>query len=162
MEDIKYEGLMGILSEIKKGVSVIQMNNKVNENQQVNQPVSKEEIEKIVHEKGSVMATFIELKIKQQMENQTNAINKKLSAMPVSANGSFPPLMKIAFFGFEFLRTSVVIFILSVVVFWSLIMNIKQMDNYKVLKTRCNQLNEYVIHLQKTEKTEKEKGNKVK
>ena len=29
MEDIKYEKLMGILSEIKKGVSVIQMNNKL-------------------------------------------------------------------------------------------------------------------------------------
>ena len=28
MEDIKYEGLMGILSEIKKGVSVIQAGNK--------------------------------------------------------------------------------------------------------------------------------------
>ena len=162
MEDVKYEGLMGILFEIKKGVSVIQMNNKVNENQQVNQPVSKEEIEKIVHEKVSVMATFIELKIKQQMENQTNAINKKLSALPVSANGSFPPPKKITFFGFEFLRTSVVIFILSVAISWSLVMNIKQIDSNKVLKIQCNQLNEYVIHLQKAEKTDKEKGNKVK
>jgi hypothetical protein len=162
MEDIKYEGLMGILSEIKKGISVIQMNNKVNENQQVNQPISKEEIEKIVHEKVSVMATFIELKIKQQMENQTNAINQKMSAVPVYGNHSFPPPKKITFFGFEFLRTSVVIFILSVAISWSLVMNIKQIDDYRVLKTRSNQLTEYVIQLQKSEKIEKVKGNKEK
>ena len=127
--------------------------------EKVNQSVSKEDIEKIVHEKVSVMATFIELKIKQQTENQTNAINKKLDTLPVSGNGSFPQPKKIAFFGFEFLRTSVVIFILSLIVFWSLVMNIKQMDNYQALKAQNNQLTEYNQHF---EKTEKEKSKKVK
>jgi len=127
--------------------------------EQVNQSVSKEEIEEIVHDKVSVMATFIESKIKQQTENQTNAINKKLDALPISGNGSFPQPKKIAFFGFEFLRTSVVIFILSLVVFWSLVMNIKLLDNYNALKTQNNQLMEYIQHLGKTEK---EKNGKMK
>jgi len=120
--------------------------------EQANQSVSKEEIEKIVHEKVSVMATFIELKIKQQTENLTNAINKKMSTLSFSGNGSFPQPKKIAFFGFEFLRTSVVIFILSMVIFWSLAMNIKQMDNYKALKTKYNQLTEYIYQMQQDKK----------
>ena len=123
--------------------------------EQVNQSVSKEEIKKTVHEEVSVLATFIDLKIKQQIENQTNSINKKLGALPVSGNGSFSQPKKVTFFGFEFLRTSVVIFCLSVAIFWSLVMNIKQMDNYQVLKTQYNQLTEHVIHLQTTEKIKK-------
>ena len=120
--------------------------------EQVNQFVSKEEIEKIIHEKVSALATFVELKIKQQTENQTNAINNKLSNLSFSGNGSFAQPKKIAFFGFEFLRTSVVIFILSLVVFWSLAMNIKQMDNYQALIAQNNQQTEYFQQLQQSEK----------
>ena len=127
--------------------------------EQVNPPVSKEEIKKTVHEEASITATFIELKIKQQTENLTNAINKKFSTLSFSGNGSFAQSKKIAFFGFEFLQTSVVIFILSVAIFWLLVMNIKQMDNYKQLKTRNNQQTEYIQHL---EKTEIEKSKKLK
>ena len=116
--------------------------------EQVNQSVSKEEIERIVHEKVSLMAGFIEMKMKQQIENQTNAINKKLGTLSFSGNGSFAQPKKIAFFGFEFLRTSVVIFILSLIFFWSLAMNIKQMDNYQALKTQNNQQIEYIQKLQ--------------
>ena len=148
MEDIKYEGLMGILFEIKKEVNVIQAENKAKGNQQVNQSVSKEDIEKIVHDKVSVLATFLELKIKQQIDNQTNVINKKLDTMPFPKNVSLPQPKKIAFFGFEFLRTSVVIFIFSVAIFWSLVMNLKQLDNYNELKTQYNQLTNYAIQLQ--------------
>jgi len=116
--------------------------------EQVNQSVSKEEIEKIVHEQASILITFIELKIKQQTENQTNAINKKLGTLSFSGNGSYAQPKKIAFFGFEFLRTSVVFFVLSLIIFWSLAMNIKQMDNYQALKTQNNQQTEYIQKLQ--------------
>jgi len=162
MDEIQYEGLLGMMSENNKKQDAILAICKAKENQQVNQSVSKEEIEKIVHDKVSDMATSLELKIKQQIENQTNAINKKLVALPVCGNESFPQTKKITFFGFEFLRSSVVILILSIVVFWSLVVNIKQMDNNEALKAHCNQLTEYVIHLQKTEKVEKPKGNKAK
>jgi len=169
MEDIKYEGLMGILSEIKKGVSNILADNKANESRPINQSVSKEEIEKIVEKKVATVANYIELRLKQQTENQTknlieaiNGMDKKIENLPVSQNVSFPQPKKIVFFGFEFLRTSVVIFTLSVFVFWSLVMNIKQMDDCQFWKTQYNQLNEYVIQLQKSEKTEKMKGNKGK
>jgi len=155
MEEVQYEGLLGIASEHNKKLDAILAISKAKENQQVNQSVSKEEIEKIVHDKVSIMATFIEIKIKQQIENQTNAINKKMNALPVSQNVSFPQPKKIAFFGFEFLRTSVVIFCLSVAIFWSLVINIKQMDNYHDLKVQYNRQAEYVIQLQTTEKIKK-------
>ena len=168
MDEIQYEGLLGIESEQNKKLDAILATCKAKENQQVNQSDLKEDIEKTVHEKVSLMAGFIELKTKQQTENQTkilaeaiNEVSKKIENLPIFQNDSFPPPKKIAFFGFEFLRTSVVIFILSVVIFWSLVMNIKQMDNYKALKTQNNQLNEY-IQLQKTEKIEKSKVNKAK
>jgi len=64
--------------------------------------------------------------------------------MPIPRNVSFSQPKKIAFLGFEFLGTSVVIYILSVVIFRSLAMNIKQMDNYKALKTKYNQLTENI------------------
>jgi len=168
-EDVKYEGLLGMMSENNKKQDAILAICKAKENQPVNQSVSKEEIEKIVHDKVSVMATFMDLKIKQQTENQTkiltaaiNGVDKKIENLSVSQVISYPQPKKIAFFGFEFLRTSVVIFILSVLIFWSLVMNIKQMDNYSELKTQYNQLTESVNQLQKTEKTEKAKGNKAK
>jgi hypothetical protein len=162
MEDVNYDGLFGMMSENNKKQDAILVICKAIEKQQVNQPVSKEEVEAIVSEKVSAMENSIELKIKQQIENQTNAISKKFSALPVSVNGSFPQPKKIAFFGFEFLRTSVVIFSLSVAIFWSLVMNIKQMDDNKALKIQCNQLTESVMQLQKTQEIEKAEKPKVK
>lgn len=126
-----------------------------------NQSISKEEIEKIVHEKTSALATFMELKIKQQTNNQTNIINKELDTMSFLKNVSFSQPKKIAFFGFEFLRTSVVIFVLSMIIFWLLVMNIKQMDNYQALKTQNNQLTEYVNQMQQAEKPQ-DKSRKAK
>jgi len=168
MEEIQYEGLMGMLSENNKKQDAILVLCKAKENQQSNQSVSKEEIETIVKDKVTTVANYIELRLKQQTENQTkilnvaiNGVNKTIEKIPVSQNVSFPQHKKIAFFGFEFLRTSVVIFILSVIIFWSFVMNIKQMDNYSALKTRCNQLSEFVLQLQ-SDKVVKEKGNKSK
>ena len=159
MENVNYDGLLGILSNIKKGVDIIHEENKAKENQQVNQSVSKEEIDAIVKDKVTTIANYIELRLKQQTENQTkilnaaiNGVNKTIEKIPVSQNVSFPQPKKIAFFGFEFLRTSVVIFILSVAIFWLLVMNIKQMNNYQALKTQYNQLTEHVIHLEQIEK----------
>ena len=166
MDEIQYEGLLGIESEQNKKLDAILATCKAKENQQVNQSVSKEEIDAIVKDKVTTVANYIELRVKQQTENQTkiliesiNGICKKIDNFPISTNVPFPLPKKIAFFGFEFLRTSVVIFILSVTIFWSLVMNIKQMDNYEKLKTQCNQLTEY-IQLQKTEKVEKAKRGK--
>ena len=168
MEDIKYEGLMGILSEIKKDTGVIRADSKTKENQQVSQSVSKEEIDAIVKDKVTTVANYIELRLKQQTENQTkiiaaaiNVVNKKIETLPVSANVSFPQAKKITSFGFEFLRTSVVIFSLSVAIFWSLTVNIKQMDNYRALKTKLYQQTEYTMHLEK-EKEEQAKSKKGK
>jgi hypothetical protein len=83
-----------------------------------------------------------------------------LGALPVSGNGSFSQPKKVTFFGFEFLRTSVVIFCLSVAIFWSLTVNIKQMDDYRALKTQLYQQTEYILHLEeaKEEQTKSKKG----
>ena len=133
---------------LNKKLDIIHVDNKAKDNQQVNQSVSKEEIEAIVKDyQAKTLSTIL------------NTIDKKMSTFPVSQSISFSQPKKIAFFGFEFLRTSVVIFILSSVIFWSLVMNIKQMDNNEELKTKNNQLTEYIQHLGKTEK---EKSIKLK
>jgi len=159
MEEVQYDGLMGILSDNNKKQDAIQAICKTIEKQQINQSVSKEEIDAIVKDKVTTVANYIELRVKQQTENQTkiltaaiNGVDKKIETLPVSQNVSFPQPKRITFFGFEFLRTSVVIFILSVTLFWSLVMNIKQMDNCQFWKTQYNQLTEHVIHLEQIEK----------
>ena len=160
MEDVNYDGLLGMMSENNKKQDTIQAICKAIEKQQINQSVSKEEIAAIVKDKVTTIANYIELRIKQQTENQTkiitsaiNGVDKKIENLPVPQSVSFPLPKKIAFFGFEFLRTSVVIYILSVIIFWYFVMNIKQMDNCQFWKTQYNQLNEIVIQLQKTEKS---------
>ena len=161
MEEIQYEGLMGILSENNKKQDAIQAICKAIDKKQINQSVSKEEIETIVKDKVTTVANYIELRLKQQTENQTeifttaiNEVNKKVENLSVPQSVSFPQPKKIAFFGFEFLRTSVVIFCLSVTIFWSLVMNIKQMDNYQAMKTKCIQLTEYIQQIEQLEKQE--------
>ena len=167
MEDIKYEGLMGILSEIKKDTGIIRADSKAKENQQVSQSVSKEEIDAIVKDKVTTVANYIELRLKQHTENQTkiltaaiNGVDKKIETLPVSANVSFPQPKKITFFGFEFLRTSVVIFSLSLAIFWSLTANIKHMDDYRALKIQLYQQTEYILYLEeaKEEQMKSKKG----
>jgi len=168
MDEVQYEGLLGIASEQNKKLDAILAISKVKENQPANQvsipTVSKEEIDAIVKDKVTTVANYIELRIKQQTENQTkilttaiNEVDKKIDNLLTSTNGSFPQPKKIAFFGFEFLRTSVVIFILSVALFWSLVMNIKQIDNNKDLKTQLYQQREYIFQMQQTKKIESKK-----
>jgi len=159
MEDVNYDGLLGMMSENNKKQDAIQAICKAIEKQQVNQSISKEEIAAIVKDKVTTVANYIELRIKQQTENQTkilseaiNGVNKKIETVFVPQNISYQPPKKIAFFRFEFLRTSVVIFILSVAISWSLVVNIKQMNDKQALKTKCNQLTDYIQQIQQSEK----------
>jgi len=174
MDDIKFdEVISGKMTEIDKKLAAIFTCVKAKENQSTNQEIfptaSKEEIETIVKEKVTVIGNYIELRLKQQTEQQTkiltaaiNKIDSKIENLSKSGNVLLEPIMKmfpqpkkIAFFGFEFLKTSFVIFILSIAVFWSLTINIKQMDNYRALKTQLYQQTEYIMKIQKSEKTKK-------
>jgi len=177
MEDIKYEGLMGILSEIKKNTGVIRADSKAKENQVVNQgtniTVSKEEIEAIIKEKTDFIGNFLEHKHKIQTEHHSKIFSAvkeiagKIDALPTPDKISFEPIMKflsqpkkVTIFGFEFLRTSVVIFSLSLAIFWSLTANIKQMDDYRALKIQLYKQTEYILHLEeaKEEQMKSKKG----
>jgi len=179
MEQVQYDGLMGIASEINKKSDAILASCKTKENQTAVQStiptVSKEEMDAIALKYANKLGVYFDSKHKEQIENQkelltaVQSVDKSIKALPTQRNIPFEPTgkiisetKKIAFFGFEFLRSSVVIFILSVAIFWSLVMNIKQMDNYKALKIQYNQLTDYIIHTQKDEKIEKEKGRKAK
>ena len=174
MENIQYEGLLGILSEINKKVDAIQTNSKSKEiqpaNQITNSIISKEEIEAILKGKTDFLGNYFEYKHKILTEHHSKIVSEikavagKIDALPIQGKVSLDPILKllpqpkkVAIFGFEFLRTSLVIFILSVALSWSLIMNIKQLDNYRMLKIKLNQQTEYILHLQQKEKAEKEK-----
>ena len=169
MESIQYEGLLGIMSEINKKIDAIQANSRVKENQPVNQFTSKEEIEAILKEKTDFLGKYFEYKHKIQTEHHSKIVSEiKAIAGKINTfstpNISLEPILKllpqpkkVALWGFEFLRTSLVIFILSVALSWSLIMNIKQMDNCRMLKIKLYQQTEYILHLQQKEKAEKEK-----
>ncbi len=167
MESIQYEGLLGIMSEINKKIDiVIQANSKVKENQTENQSVSKEEIETIVKDKVAVIGNYIELRLKQQTEQQTkilttaiSEVDKKIEISSKSGNVSLEPIMKlfpkpkkVTVCSFEFLRSSVIIFVLILVCFLSLTLNIKQMDDYRALRVQLYQQMEYILHLESTEK----------
>jgi hypothetical protein len=173
MENIQYEGLLGILSEINKKADVIQANSKSKENQPAKQSVSKEEIEEIVKDKVAVIGNYIELRLKQQTEQQTKvltaamkAVETKIDTLPIPEKVSLEAIMKlfsqskkVTVCGFEFLRSSVIIFVLALICFFSLTLNIKQMDDYRALKTQLYQQTEYILHLEKAEKEKSKKPN---
>ena len=66
---------------MNKKLDIIQANCKTKENQPINQPVSKEEIEEIVEDKSATIANYIELKIKQQTENQTRYLTEDINSV---------------------------------------------------------------------------------
>jgi len=169
MESIQYEGLLGIMSEINKKIDIIQANSKVKENQPVNQgtnkTISKEEIEAIMKEKTDFMGNYFEYKHKIQTEHHSKilsavkAVAEKIDALPTPDKVSLEPIMrlfpqskKVMICGFEFLRSSVIIFVLALVCFFSLTLNIKQMDDYRALKVQFYQQAEHILQLEKTEK----------
>ena len=177
MEEIKNEEVFsGMMTEINTKLAAIYASVKTKENKPANREttptVSKEEIEAIAIKYANKAGAYFDSKHREQVENQNKllaaiqSVDNSIKTLSAQRNVPFAPIektfpepKKIAFFGFEFLRSSVVIFILSVAVFWSLVMNIKQMDNYKTLKTRLYQQTEYIMQLQKNEK---EKGKKTK
>ena len=169
MESIQYEGLLGIMSEMNKKIDVIQANSKVKENQPINQgtnkTVFKEEIEAIMKEKIDFMGNYFEHKHKIQTEHHSKIfaaikeIAEKIDALPAPDKillepimNLFPQTKKVTICGFEFLRNSVIIFVLMLVCFFSLTLNIKQMDDYRELKVQLYQQAEYILHLENTEK----------
>jgi hypothetical protein len=91
------------------------------------------------------------------------AKESRVEILPTQETISLETLMKlfpkpriVIIGGFEFLRTSVVIFVLAVVLFWSLAMNIKQMDERRILKIRLEQQTEYLHYLQQEKEEKKE------
>jgi hypothetical protein len=165
MEDINYEGLLGMMSEMNKKLDVIQTNSKVKENQPVNRSVSKEEIEAIVKERTDFLGKYVEYKHKIQTEHHRNlnsaikVVEEKIDALPVAEKVSLEPILnllpkskKVTICGFEFFRTSVVIFVLTLISFFSLVLNIKQMDDCRALKGSYCQQTEYIYHMQNMRK----------
>jgi hypothetical protein len=142
MEGMNYEAILGMMSEINKKLDVIQAISKTKEiqsvNQEINPSVSKEEIELIVKIHSTHLGKFIEKTHNQEAEfynKQITAIyelKKQVKALPAPEKVSLEPLMKlfpkpkkITICGFEFLRTSIIIFVLSIFVFFLLVLNIK-------------------------------------
>jgi hypothetical protein len=164
--------------EYYKKLEVIQANTKTKDIQPINQDmipvVSKGEIDEIVHLHTSHLGKFIEKTHKLEVEKlnllitNTNEIKKQIAALPKPeckfqqqppVEISFDPIIKlfpkpkkITIAGFEFLRSSMIIFALSLAVFWLFVLNIKQMDDYRALKSQYSQQNEYILQMQSTEK----------
>jgi len=173
MEEIKNEEVFsGMMTEINTKLAAIYASVKTKENKPANREtiptVAKEEIEAIAIKYANKAGAYFDSKHREQVDNQNKMlaaiqnVDKSIKTLPAQRNVPFAPIgktfpepKKIAFFGFEFLRSSVIIFILSVAVFWSLVMNIKQLDNYQTLKTRLYQQTEYIMQLQKNEKGKK-------
>lgn len=164
MENIQYEGLLGIMSEVNKKVDAI----KSKENQLARQPASKEEIEAIAVKYANAICKYTDAKHKERAEHQErllSAIHKveeQISTLPAPEKVSLEPIIKlfpqpkkVTICGFEFLRSSVIIFVLALVCFFSMVLNIKQMDDCRGLETQLYKQTEYILYL---EKTEKEKG----
>jgi hypothetical protein len=164
MEEMNYEVILGMMSEISKKLDVIQVNSKTKEIQPINQVknpvVSKEEIELIAKIHSTHLGKFIEKTHNQEVEfynRQITAIyelKKQVKALPAPEKVSLDPLMKlfpkpkkITICGFELLRTSVIIFVLSLFVFFSLVLNIKQMDDYRALESKHDEQTKYILQM---------------
>ena len=176
MEDIKFdEVISGKMTEIDKKLAAIFTCVKAKDNQPATQEitptVSKEEIDAIAVKYANRIGAYFDGKYKEQVENQSKmltiiqSVDKSIKALQTQRNVSFEPIgkiipepKKIGFFGFEFLRSSVVIFILSVAIFWSLVMNIKQMDDKQTLKTQLYQQTKYIMKIEKSEKQKEKKA----
>jgi len=97
--------------------------------------ISKEEIEAIMKEKTDFMGNYFEYKHKIQTEHHSKilsavkAVAEKIDALPMPDKISLEPIMKlfpqpkkVTICGFEFLRSSVIIFVLTLVCFFSLVL----------------------------------------
>ncbi|KAA6330251.1 hypothetical protein EZS27_021023 [termite gut metagenome] len=175
MDDIHYDAIFGKLSEISTKLDSIQATSKTKENQpvhqMVNQSVSQEEIESIVKTQATIVGKYMEYTHQVQTEHHNKlltsigGVKKQIEALPVPEKISFEPIMKlfpkpkkVTICGFEFLRTSVIITILILAFFFSLVLNIKQMDDYRTLKNGHNLQIEYMQKMQTREKEDNKKS----
>jgi hypothetical protein len=175
MEEMNYEAILGMMSEINKKLDVIQAISKTKEiqpvNQEINSSVSKEEIKSIVKSQAAIVGKYIEYTHKLQVEQHdklltsVNEVKKQIEALPAPEKISFEPIMKlfpkpkeVTICGLEFLRTSVIIFALILIFFLSLMLNIKQMNDYQTLKKGYSKQTEYIYQLQSKEKVDNKKA----
>jgi hypothetical protein len=168
-ENIYNEAVLGMILEINEKLDAIQANSKTKEiqpiNQKINPVISKEEIESIVKKQATIVGKYMEYTHQVQTEHHNklltsvNEVKKQIEALPVPEKISlesmmelFPKPKKVTVCGFEFLRSSVIISVLSLIVFLSLVLNIKQMDNYRALKDRYSEQTEYILQMEMTGK----------
>ncbi|KAA6325098.1 hypothetical protein EZS27_025645, partial [termite gut metagenome] len=155
--------------EISKKLDAIQANSKTKEiqpvSQEINPVVSKEEIELIAKKQATIVGKYIEYTHQVQTEHHNklltsiSGVKKQIEALPAPEKISFEPIMKlfpkqkkVIICGFEFLRTSVIIFALALLAFLLLTLNIKQMDDYRGLKSKYGEQTEYIYQMHHTEK----------
>ncbi|GHV54332.1 hypothetical protein FACS1894181_18230 [Bacteroidia bacterium] len=73
MENIQYEAILGIMSEINKKLDTIQVNSKIKDNQPVIQSVSKETI---AVKYANVMGKYMEIRHKQQTKHHARILQE--------------------------------------------------------------------------------------
>jgi hypothetical protein len=153
-ENINNEAMLGMMPKIEKRLEIIQVNTKPKDIQSVNQPispvVSAEEIDKIIVPYTNYVGKFFEKSPKLEVEKLNlvitgiNEVKQQIAALPKPSckfqqqppvEISFEQILKlvpkiktVTIGGFEFLRSSVIIFVLALAVFCLFILNIKQMD----------------------------------
>jgi hypothetical protein len=146
-------------------IDIVQVSSKSKENQPINQYISKEEIEAIAVKYANAIDKYMEMRYKelakqhakiylkvQKLEKQIDAILIPNKVSLESILKLSPQPKKVSICGFEFLRTSVIIFVSVLICFFSLVLNIKQMNDFHALKTQFYQLTEYIRHLENDEK----------
>jgi hypothetical protein len=165
MDDIHYDAIFGKLSEISTKLDSIQAISKAKEiqsiNQEINLVVSREEIESIVRKQATIVGKYMEYTHQVQTGHHNklltsiNGVKKQIEALPAPEKISFEPIMKlfpkqkkVIICGLEFLRTSVIIFALALLSFLSLTLNIKQMNDYRALKSRYSEQIEYILQME--------------
>ncbi|KAA6342436.1 hypothetical protein EZS27_009811 [termite gut metagenome] len=169
MEEMDYEAILGMMSEINKKLDAIQANSRTKEiqsvNQEINPTVSKEEIELIVKKQATIVGKYIEYTHQVQtghhnkLLTSVNEVKKQIEALPVPEKVSlesliklFPKPKKVVILGFEFLQTSVIIFVLILISFFSLVLNIKHVEDYRRLKSQYGEQTEYILQMETTGK----------
>jgi hypothetical protein len=118
-------------------------------------------VDLIVRTHASTLWKLIQKGFNQEIEavNKLNVsiheMEKEVKALPVPEKISLEPIIdllakrkKVSICGFEFVRTSVVIFVLTLISFFSLVLNIKQMDDYRALKRKYRQQTEYIQQME--------------
>ncbi len=180
MENIQEEAILGMLSEINKKVdkvvSIVKTDRTLQSAERIAEPspsITKEEIDTVTKNYAQQLENIIGKKHKENLEKldcfptELSKLNESVKNIPKPKNISFEPIIelfpkqkKIAFFGFEFLRTSVVIFALALFLCWSAIMNIKQMDKHKALIYQLSEQTEYIRQMQTNNEKQKEVKDK--